>query len=639
MRRTASRFDEPDYENQNGGAATRARRLPGEWADTVPSWCEREIAVLGKRYSGLLDYTDGEVHHGLITRGIFSLAAVTGAERAVLEWMRDNPGTHSVAEIATGAGAEEHATLHMLRHFKRADLVTRVESPDTKDRHFRLSDYATNKLIETEVSNREVLGNYLSGSWHYGRLRVFDFLVMLAMQIFIARWTGVAGFGHVVVISMLAAIIGQASTLGLPSSLAVFLPTYKEEPDRGLFKGAYRHALRITIPMAFLATAVAIAVALLVPMKAEIKWAYVWGFSIIPIWVIWDVAQQPCIALKKWNLAWVPDYFIAPLVWVGSLFLLHYIFRADSPVGVMVCKLVAAFVPMVLQVILAEALVRKQSGDASAEYEVRDWWKKGALLLGTNLTNMIRSSVMVLVANFILGASVAGQFAAVKSTLAPTKIIRAIFKSSAVPEIPAFYKEGRKIHLHFLAHSMTAGVTIGTLLMLPVVIIFGRDFLALYGMTSESTFVVLLIIMASRIVTAMFGYPNSILSLTQFQRVSMWISIISMFTLAGLVVTLVIPVRADKTLGMYMLAAVYFINQVIFMGLSWWVLLRVLVLSTLATVLVLPPNARFLERLCRRRESAISDEIAEARSLGQQVPLVGLVGRQDPVTTPSDGEN
>jgi len=130
--------------------------------------------VFGKRYSGLLDYTDGEVHHGLITRGIFHLGSVEGAERAVLEWMRDHPDAHSVDEIAVGAGAEAQATLHMLRHFKRADLVTRVDSPDTENRYFRLSDYATNKLIETEVSNREVLGNYLSGSWQYGRLRVTD---------------------------------------------------------------------------------------------------------------------------------------------------------------------------------------------------------------------------------------------------------------------------------------------------------------------------------------------------------------------------------------------------------------------------------------------------------------------------------
>lgn len=595
--------------------------------------------MLGKRYSGLLDYTEGLVHHGLITRAIFHLTSVDATEELILQWMRENPGLHTLDEIAAAANLESKQAFCTLHHLKRAEFITREVSPDTGERLFRLSKYATQKLTKSDVTNQEVLSDYLSGAWQYGRLRIFDFLVMLAMQIFIARWTGVAGFGHVVVITLLAALIGQMSTFGLPSALGVFLPTYRDDVDRSLFKGAYRYVLMIVIPSSILITLLSIGVILLLPMSAEMSKAYIWGFSIIPIWVLWDIAQQPCIALKKWNRAWGPDFFVAPVVWVAALMILHYVYKADSPVGIMVCKVIAGLVPTVLQVILAEGLIRSQTGDVRAEYEIGAWWKKSGLLLGINMTNMVRSSIVVLVANFILGARVAGQFAAVKSTLAPTKIIRAIFKSSATPEIPAFYKSGRKMHLHFLAHSMTAGVTIGTLLLLPLAIMYGREFLSLYGMHSESAYVVLLIMMSARILTALFGYPNAILSLTQFQRVSMWISILTLFSLLGLVIILVLPVSEDTQRGMYMLAIVYLINQLLFGFLCWWALLRKLVLSTLASVLILPPKARIMERMFRRKDSLVSDEIAEARSLGQVVPLVGLIGRHDPISQAMGDDN
>jgi hypothetical protein len=434
-----------------------------------------------------------------------------------------------------------------------------------------------------------------------------------------------------VVISLISSVIGQIATLGLVPALGVFLPTYVDDVDRPFFKGAYRYVQRLVIPFAFLISGLSIAVIMMLPMSSELKEAYFWGFTIIPIWVIWDIAQQPCISLKKWTWAWGPDYFVAPVVWVISLLLLHYMFKVDTMEGVMFCKMLAALMPMLVQILFSEILVRRQTGNVKAEYEARAWWQKAVLLLGINLINVARGSVMVLVANFMLGSRVAGQFGAAKSALAPTQIIRTMFKSAAAPDIPAFYKAGRKMHLHYLAHCMTGGVTIGTVLILPLAIIFGKPFLELYGITENSAYLVLLGIMSTRVVMAMFGYPNAILSLTQFQKHSLAISTISVCTMLLLVSILVLPVMSNTELGMYMLVLAYFINQGIYMFMSWWVLLRILVLSTLASVLFLPPRARIFERLFRRKHALISDEIAEARSLGQQVPLVGLIGRHDPV--------
>lgn len=590
--------------------------------------------MIGKRYSGLLDYPgEHSEHKGIVAKAIFHIGTVNEAEGKILNWMRENPGPHSVEKIASENEVDLEYTYSRLRHLKRAELLTREIDPDTDEHNYQLSDYATKTLNEANVSNRLVLGSYLSGSWQYSRLRIFDFIVMLVMQIFIARWVGLKGFGDVLVISLLSALISQISTLGLVTALSVYLPTYLDKAEHSYFRGMYRYVMKIVIPTSILLTAFSIGIVLILPMEAQTKVAYVWGFSIIPIWVIWDIAQQPCIALKKWNQAWIPDYFLSPIVWVVALLILHFVFKWDTPDGIMVCKFVTAFLLMFVQIVLAAGVIRKLITSTDAQFEHKFWWQKSMLLLGVNLANMMRNSILLLVANFMLGAKVAGQFGAVKSALTPTQIIRATFKSAAAPDIPTFFKHGHKMHLHFLAHCMTGGVALVTLLMLPLGVIFGRQLLGLYGVHSESAYIVLVILLTSKVVVSLFGYPNMILSLTNYQGVSLLISIGSFISMLALVAILVVPVWGDTAQSMYMLALAFLINQFLFMFISWWVLLRVLVLSTFAAVLFLPPKARLFERVFRRRQSAISDEIAEARSLGQQVPLVGLIGRHDQIVS------
>jgi O-antigen/teichoic acid export membrane protein len=576
-----------------------------------------------------MDYL-GE-HQGGISKAIFHIGTVNEAERKILKWMRQHPGSHSVEKIASETETDLEYTYSRLRHLKRAEILTRKIVSGTKEYTYHLSDYATKTLNESGVSNRMILGSYLSGSWQYSRLRIFDFVVMLVMQIFIARWTGLKGFGDVLVISLISAIIAQVSTLGLATALSVYLPTYIEKIDHSFFNGMYRYVLKIAIPFSILLTVLSIGVVLILPMNPVTKGAYIWGFSIIPIWVIWDIAQQPCIALKKWNYAWIPDYFVSPIVWAISLLSLHFVLRWDTPDGVMACKMASAVVLMITQVIMTERLIRKQITNAAHEFERKFWWKKSALLLGINLSNMLRSSIMLIVANFMLGATVAGMFGAVRSALTPTQIIRATFKSAAAPDIPAFFKYGQKLHLHYLAHCMTGAVTLTTLLLLPIGIIFGRDFLGLYGVHSEIAYIVFVIVLIAKVIVSVFGYPNMILSLTKYQGASLLISFGSFFLMLALVAILVLPASGDTSLSMYMLALAYLINQTVFMFVSWWILLRALALSTTASVLFIPPKARLIERVLRRSKSLISDEIAEARSLGQKVPLVGLIGRHDPL--------
>jgi DNA-binding MarR family transcriptional regulator len=136
--------------------------------------------MIGRMMFDLNGYGHGHtMYHEAVTKAAFHFGTITEDHARIITWLGQNPGLQSVQDVIEGVALDEKTVMKGLRHLVRTELLEIQVDEKHGVRRYQSTDLLKSKDQEEFITNRKILGNYLSGAWKYGRMRGFAFTLLL----------------------------------------------------------------------------------------------------------------------------------------------------------------------------------------------------------------------------------------------------------------------------------------------------------------------------------------------------------------------------------------------------------------------------------------------------------------------------
>jgi len=321
-------------------------------------------------------------------------------------------------------------------------------------------------------------------------VRVVSAGLVFLLQIVLARWLGVADYGHYVALWAAVLVAGGLSHLGLSVAMMRLVPEYAAKKD-------FAHLRGILFGGRLLAASLGLAVALLGGLALyllsdrfdpELTGAIVLALACLPMYALCDV-QDALGRGQSWTFeAIVPPYIVRPLLILGAVgvaFLAGY--SASVPMA-MAAALLALWISGLAQTLLIERRVSAEVPEARPEYAFRYWLAIALPLLAVTGAELVLQNADVLLLNLLGSPTEAGLYYAAAKTASLAFFVHYAVGSAYAGRITA---AGALADHHELkrvvreAVVMTFWPTFALLvailaLGLPILMLFGTDFGAAY---------------------------------------------------------------------------------------------------------------------------------------------------------------
>ncbi len=357
----------------------------------------------------------------------------------------------------------------------------------------------------------------LRGAGAFLSLQVLGMAASFLVHLALARNMGAEGYGVYVYCFSWLTLLFPLCRLGLGTSSLRFVAEYQGGEQWGLLRGFFRFAHRATgIASLVLAVATAAAVAALASRLPEALVHTFWvGCLALPLYArlqFWGPALR---ALRRVVASQLATTALPPLLLAAGLgaLLAGGAGRLGAPT-VMGLQVAAAFGSLVFAGFTLRGAMPAAARSAEAVRRDRAWLRVTLPLMLMNLLNLLVERTDILFIGTLLGPERAGVYAPAARIATLIAVALIAVNAWAAPMIADLFARERRDELQRLVRRAAQIVFALTLPVTGVVVVWGREILALFGPEFTEAYASLVILVMGQLVNALTGPVVLLLTMT-----------------------------------------------------------------------------------------------------------------------------
>lgn len=336
-------------------------------------------------------------------------------------------------------------------------------------------------------------------------------------EILMARVLGTGSYGLFVTVMAWLQVLAVAALLGSNHLLLRFVPTYVATAEWPMLRGLLRHCARLSLSFGVvIVLAAALLLAILGERIAEAThWGFLIGMAAVPIAALSLQRQAVLRGLQRVVAALSPELIVRPallmLMAAGTAWGLGM--TVSAPVGLAMngAALSAAFL---LGRYWQKQALPAQIRTAPPAVQSGEWLRIAAplfLISGMQLL-IVRMDIMLL--GVLAEHEDAGRYAA--ASRISDLIVFALASANVVvaPLIAGLHARNDVVGMQAMLVSLAKGVTLLTIPLVAVIVLFGKPLLGLFGHGYDAVYLPLLILVCGQIVNALSGPVDFVMSMT-----------------------------------------------------------------------------------------------------------------------------
>lgn len=347
--------------------------------------------------------------------------------------------------------------------------------------------------------------------------------LLLSTEILVARLLGVSQFGIYSMATAWINVLGLIGTLGLNHALLRFVPTYVAQGDWGSLRGLIRRAnLWVGLAAsAFSLTGIAILIALRNSghVGSEIESAFTVALCAIPFLVLSNLRQSVLRGLDRIAYALLPEFILRPIMVISLLVVTALMLtRPLDATNALSLSLIAAIFAFVVGALWQHKFLPDPIRLHLPVFHDREWLVTALPLLLIVGLNLISSRIDIIMLGMLSDVENVGVYSAA-SRIADVIVFGLVSANAVVaPMIARLHSTGRHQELQKMVRLAAKGIFLFTVPVALLVMVFGREILALFGAGFSEGYPVLAILVGGQIVNALAGPVGYLMSMTGHQE-------------------------------------------------------------------------------------------------------------------------
>ena len=359
-------------------------------------------------------------------------------------------------------------------------------------------------------------------------VNMFGLFINFFVTLLLAKILSTAEFGVFTYIYTWLGILLIFSVLGFDSLLVRSIPKYTVENKNGHIRGLLRYTNKVALTSGVLISVVVCLVVSLVDLHEQhYMYAVLVALITLPMMSLGLMKQAALRGIHKVIQARVPDIIVRPLI-IGSLVLITYMLGYDIDSShVMVFNLTGVIVALLLSSIFLAKYARDICSD-NFQYEKQQWHAIAfPLLLIAGMFSLLNYIDTIMIGIMATVDDVAIYALAAKFAILVLFILQA-FNVVLAPKISEYFASGDNEKLQAYVKSMSRIMFLATLPIILILVLFGDYILRYFGDVYQQGYAVMVILAVGQIVNVSFGPVGFLLSMTQYQKLSFRILLISL---------------------------------------------------------------------------------------------------------------
>ncbi len=346
-------------------------------------------------------------------------------------------------------------------------------------------------------------------------VRVVSAGLLYAMQIVLARWLGSFEYGIYVYVWTWVLVLGGFSSLGLSLVAMRLVADYKERADwqklNGLTFGARLMAFGVGT---LIAIAGAGTIWLFEPHLATytVLPAYL-ALVCIPLYALGDVLDGIGRGQAWMGLALVPIYILRPLIILLGVVVALEMGLPMTATTAVIAAIAATWASALIQLVLTEVRLSRQSGTSGRQYDVALWARTAAPLLVIYLCELaMQNADVLIISSFLTPTDVAIYFAAAK-TMSLIMFVHYAVGSAVANRFAALNSRGDTDGLETFVRDAVRWTFWPSLLAGVAILALGQPLLWLFGPQFAAGYPVMLILIVGFLAKAAIGPVELLLNM------------------------------------------------------------------------------------------------------------------------------
>lgn len=331
-------------------------------------------------------------------------------------------------------------------------------------------------------------------------IRGLGVAALLGLEVTLARWLGVAGFGAFNITLAFAMIVARLAPMGWPHASTKYISNYVHGGQPALVKGV--------VIQSHVTTVIGLAGAMALIVAGQMAWPAVFGqfsfITAIPLMVALAFLELHRIMLRGFHLGDLGEA-LSTLALPLAIIAMVWMLAVTSPDRVVTLYSAAC---VVLLGISAAAIWRSMPASSRAmpaEYKTREWsFAAIALLLGT-ISDELSARTSIIILGAAADSEAVGLYQAGARMALMNVFVLRIITPAAAPHISVLYHAGNMAELRKTYGRMCAMSLAGALVFSAIFWIAGDRILSLFGAEFTKAYGVLAILSVGYLASAAAG--------------------------------------------------------------------------------------------------------------------------------------
>lgn len=353
-------------------------------------------------------------------------------------------------------------------------------------------------------------------------VRVTSLLLMLALQVVLARLLGISEYGVFMVAFSWLTILGIVARSGLDNGLTRLVAEYRSQELWSRLKGVLIWALKAaslgSICIAILASIVVWMVPLgVIAGNESTFWA---AFIALPFLALGTLRQGALRGFRHVGRADIPELIVRPAFMLVALSMFAAFLATLSSTDAMVLTVASYMIAFGLGSLYLSRAIPSEVRQALPEFRVNEWLRISLPLMFIQGMQVVLSRIDTVMLGVMTGPVETGAYSAAAQIATVVTFGLMIVNPIAAPLIAELYHRGKARELQSV---VTLAARVTTVVMIASVIILvplGSSILGLFGVGFDLGYTALLILLVGQVANALTGSVGFIMAMTGHQNQS-----------------------------------------------------------------------------------------------------------------------
>ncbi|MFN8006405.1 MAG: flippase [Terriglobia bacterium] len=350
--------------------------------------------------------------------------------------------------------------------------------------------------------------------------RLLSAALIFVVNLILANLLGVVDYGLFSYVFGWQCVLGQLSLLGFDRLFVRLVSQYRVQQSWGLLRGllVWGNSVALIITL----TGVAF-LAMLTPwghFDKSASWKIVTcvALFLLPQTILLRLQQSALQGMNRILAGQAPEFIVYPGLFLGLLGVTYLSGAKANLLVVLASYILATGAAATVAVILLVRSLPKAVVSAQIEFRAFDWLTAASPLLLIGGLDVLISQVDLLMIGTMQGPRQAGIYAAATRGARIIALALNSVNIAIAPTIARLYAEGNASRLQRLVTQSARVVFLAAVLAGAFMLIFGKFFLALFGMEFLPGYNALLLLCAGQLVNAALGCVGYLLMMTGHGR-------------------------------------------------------------------------------------------------------------------------